>query len=164
MFNILIRQSSAEKTAEKQQQNQQQQQQNNKKRKAPRNHQMIPCVSLADTSILGNMKERAKEMKVFGCSFKFWNNFGRGLNENKGKKTTEFLVFFVYSLPVVLFACLPTNQQWPTFRYEILKSSRFLFTMTNILNIQKQNKNQNNANRRFRIYSIGFSFKSLVFL
>lgn len=80
MFNILIR--SSEKTAEKQQQ---QQQQPSKKRKVPRNHQMIPCVSLADTSILGNMKERAKEMKVFGCSFKFWNNFGRGLNENKGK-------------------------------------------------------------------------------
>lgn len=98
MFNILIRQSSAEKTAEKQQQP-------SKKRKAPRNHQMIPCVSLADTSILGNMKERAKEMKVFGCSFKFWNNFGRGLNENKGKDKqqqqtkTEFLVFFYFFSP-----------------------------------------------------------------
>lgn len=90
MFNILIRQSSSssEKTAEKQQQLQQNPQQS-KKRKAPRNHQMIPCVSLADTSILGNMKERAKEMKVFGCSFKFWNNFGRGLNENKGKDTNK---------------------------------------------------------------------------
>lgn len=90
MFNILIRQSSSEKTAEKQQQQQQPQNpQQSKKRKAPRNHQMIPCVSLADTSILGNMKERAKEMKVFGCSFKFWNNFGRGLNENKGKDTNK---------------------------------------------------------------------------
>lgn len=109
MFNILIRQSSsADKTAEKQQNNQLQNSSttnnnnnnsnNNKKRKAPRNHQMIPCVSLAETSILGNMKERAKEMKVFGCSFKFWNNFGRGLNENKGNKLQNFLFFSTYIL------------------------------------------------------------------
>jgi hypothetical protein len=35
---------------------------------------MIPCVSLTETSVLGNMKERVKEMRVFGCRLNFWNN------------------------------------------------------------------------------------------
>lgn len=33
---------------------------------------MIPCVSLTETSVLGNMKERVKEMRVFGCRLNFW--------------------------------------------------------------------------------------------
>lgn len=35
---------------------------------------MIPCVSLTDTSVLNNMKERVKEMRVFGCRINFWNS------------------------------------------------------------------------------------------
>ena len=35
---------------------------------------MIPCVSLTETSVLGNMKERVKEMRVFGCRLNFWNS------------------------------------------------------------------------------------------
>lgn len=40
----------------------------------PRNNhpQMIPCVSLTEKSVLGNMKERVKEMRVFGCRLNFW--------------------------------------------------------------------------------------------
>lgn len=35
---------------------------------------MIPCVSLTETSVLGNMKERVKDMRVFGCRLNFWHN------------------------------------------------------------------------------------------
>lgn len=45
---------------------------------------MIPCVSLTETSVLGNMKERVKEMRVFGCRLNFWNNVTPNLT-NKGK-------------------------------------------------------------------------------
>lgn len=35
---------------------------------------MIPCVSLTETSVLYNMKERIKDMRVFGCRLNFWNH------------------------------------------------------------------------------------------
>ena len=44
---------------------------------------MIPCVSLTDTSVLNNMKERVKEMRVFGCRLNFWNNVTNNVT-NKG--------------------------------------------------------------------------------
>lgn len=49
---------------------------------------MIPCVSLAETSVLGNMKERVKEIKVFGCRLNFWNNLGQSLTNSKGRFNT----------------------------------------------------------------------------
>lgn len=45
---------------------------------------MIPCVSLTETSVLGNMKERVKEMRVFGCRLNFWNNVTANFS-NKGR-------------------------------------------------------------------------------
>lgn len=45
---------------------------------------MIPCVSLTETSVLGNMKERVKEMRVFGCRLNFWNNITATLTTEKG--------------------------------------------------------------------------------
>lgn len=47
--------------------------------------QMIPCVSLAETSVLVNMKERVKEMRVFGCRLNFWHNVTSNIS-NKGKR------------------------------------------------------------------------------
>jgi len=47
---------------------------------------MIPCVSLAETSVIGNMKERVKEMKVFGCRLNFWNHIGHSLTSSKTKE------------------------------------------------------------------------------
>ncbi|TDG44305.1 hypothetical protein AWZ03_009278 [Drosophila navojoa] len=47
---------------------------------------MIPCVSLAETSVIGNMKERVKEMKVFGCRLNFWNHIGHSLTSSKAKE------------------------------------------------------------------------------
>lgn len=44
---------------------------------------MIPCVSLTETSVLGNMKERVKEMRVFGCRLNFWQNVTNNIS-NKG--------------------------------------------------------------------------------
>lgn len=44
---------------------------------------MIPCVSLTETSVLVNMKERVKEMRVFGCRLNFWNNVTNSIS-NKG--------------------------------------------------------------------------------
>lgn len=41
---------------------------------------MIPCVNLTETSVLGNMKERVKDMKVFGCRLNFWNAIGNSIN------------------------------------------------------------------------------------
>lgn len=49
---------------------------------------MIPCVSLTETSVLGNMKERVKEMRVFGCRLNFWNNVTNNIT-NKGKKKSN---------------------------------------------------------------------------
>lgn len=40
---------------------------------------MIPCVSLTETSVLGNMKERVKDMRVFGCRLNFWHNNDKDL-------------------------------------------------------------------------------------
>jgi hypothetical protein len=34
---------------------------------------MIPCVNFTEISVLNNMKERVKEMRVFGCRLNFWN-------------------------------------------------------------------------------------------
>jgi len=45
---------------------------------------MIPCVSLTETNVLGNMKERVKEMRVFGCRLNFWNNIAPNLQTVKG--------------------------------------------------------------------------------
>lgn len=44
---------------------------------------MIPCVSLTETSVLGNMKERVREMRVFGCRLNFWQNVTNNIS-NKG--------------------------------------------------------------------------------
>lgn len=44
---------------------------------------MIPCVSLTETSVLGSMKERVKEMRVFGCRLNFWHNVTSNIS-NKG--------------------------------------------------------------------------------
>lgn len=46
--------------------------------------QMIPCVSLTETSVLGSMKERVKEMRVFGCRLNFWNTVAPKLAATKG--------------------------------------------------------------------------------
>lgn len=46
---------------------------------------MIPCVSLTETSVLGNMKERVKEMRVFGCRLNFWNNVTANFSNKHGK-------------------------------------------------------------------------------
>lgn len=48
---------------------------------------MIPCVSLTETRVLGNMKERVKEMRVFGCRLNFWNNVAS--NNNNGATATN---------------------------------------------------------------------------
>lgn len=50
---------------------------------------MIPCTSLTETSILASIKERAKEMRVFGCRVYFWTNNNNIANipDNKGKAT-----------------------------------------------------------------------------
>lgn len=69
---------------------------------------MIPCVSLAETSVLGNMKERVKEMKVFGCRLNFWNNISQSLTSSKGMwiisyNTNKFKYFFVFLLVIKMF-------------------------------------------------------------
>lgn len=49
---------------------------------------MIPCVSLTETSVLFNMKERIKDMRVFGCRLNFWNHnisSANALGHVKGK-------------------------------------------------------------------------------
>lgn len=51
---------------------------------------MIPCVSLAETSVIGNMKERVKEMKVFGCRLNFWNHIGHSLTSSKAKEGKRY--------------------------------------------------------------------------
>lgn len=50
---------------------------------------MIPCVSLTETSVLGNMKERVKDMRVFGCRLNFWHNNDKDLQQTKEKIETE---------------------------------------------------------------------------
>ncbi|XP_055387236.1 tyrosine-protein kinase Btk29A isoform X2 [Condylostylus longicornis] len=46
---------------------------------------MIPCVSLTETSVLSNMKER---VKIFGCRLSFWNNMGHSLTSTKGTESS----------------------------------------------------------------------------
>lgn len=58
---------------------------------------MIPCVSLTETKVLGDMKERVKEMKVFGCRLNFWNNINASLTTTKGV-CTQFLKIFFFNL------------------------------------------------------------------
>lgn len=53
---------------------------------------MIPCVSLTETSVLGNMKERVKEMRVFGCRLNFWNNISASLTTEKGLSELYFFL------------------------------------------------------------------------
>ena len=55
---------------------------------------MIPCVSLTETSVLGSMKERVKEMRVFGCRLNFWNNVTNHIS-NKGKQNHHQLTVSV---------------------------------------------------------------------
>lgn len=55
---------------------------------------MIPCVSLTETSVLGNMKERVKEMRVFGCRLNFWNNLTATIETEKGWCFTFYCLFF----------------------------------------------------------------------
>jgi len=66
---------------------------------------MIPCVSLAETSVIGNMKERVKEMKVFGCRLNFWNHIGHSLTSSKTKEGKYQVV--QWGIPVFYFA-VPT--------------------------------------------------------
>lgn len=62
--------------------------------------QMIPCVSLTETSVIGNMKDRVKEMRVFGCRLNFWNNV-KEINNHKDKdKEKGDLLFFLF---IILF-------------------------------------------------------------
>lgn len=53
---------------------------------------MIPCVSLTETRVLGNMKERVKEMRVFGCRLNFWNNITQSLATQKGSYFYLYLI------------------------------------------------------------------------
>lgn len=62
---------------------------------------MIPCVSLTETSVLGNMKERVKEMRVFGCRLNFWHNVTSNIS-NKGSYALNYehlsiVVYFRHS-------------------------------------------------------------------
>lgn len=47
---------------------------------------MIPCVSLTETSVLGSMKDRVKEMRVFGCRLNFWHNVKELNHKDKDKE------------------------------------------------------------------------------
>lgn len=56
---------------------------------------MIPCVSLTETSVLYNMKERIKDMRVFGCRLNFWHHSissSNALAHSKG--LSSFFLFF----------------------------------------------------------------------
>lgn len=55
---------------------------------------MIPCVSLTETRVLGNMKERVKEMRVFGCRLNFWNNITQSLATQKGFYFIFLILFY----------------------------------------------------------------------
>lgn len=57
---------------------------------------MIPCVSLTETSVLGNMKERVKEMRVFGCRLNFWNNLTATIETEKGSCYIYVLLLIYY--------------------------------------------------------------------
>lgn len=50
---------------------------------------MIPCVSLTETSVLGNMKERVKDMRVFGCRLNFWHNNDKDIQAKQEKIEPE---------------------------------------------------------------------------
>lgn len=58
---------------------------------------MIPCVSLTETSVLYNMKERIKDMRVFGCRLNFWNHSisSAGALHSKGL-ILFFILFFLF--------------------------------------------------------------------
>lgn len=64
---------------------------------------MIPCVSLTETSVLNNMKERIKDMRVFGCRLNFWNHHtistASALSHSKGLPS----IFFYFHLLVNSF-------------------------------------------------------------
>lgn len=62
---------------------------------------MIPCVSLTETSVLGNMKERVKEMRVFGCRLNFWNNIQPTLNNNE-----KGIFIIIYILIKTIINCI----------------------------------------------------------
>lgn len=61
---------------------------------------MIPCVSLTETSVLGNMKERVKEMRVFGCRLNFWNNLTATIETEKG---SCYILCFTVNLLCIFF-------------------------------------------------------------
>lgn len=65
---------------------------------------MIPCVSLTETSVLYNMKERIKDMRVFGCRLNFWNHNISSANafHSKGLNIV-FISFFSLLFYVYLF-------------------------------------------------------------
>lgn len=77
---------------------------------------MIPCVSLAETSVLGSMKERVKEIKVFGCRLNFWNNLGQSLTGSKGMFLfllfSSFFIFFWFCKPSAALCALPHTHSW----------------------------------------------------
>lgn len=58
---------------------------------------MIPCVSLTETSVLGNMKERVKEMRVFGCRLNFWHNVTSNIS-NKGMCSHQLSIDFRHKI------------------------------------------------------------------
>lgn len=53
---------------------------------------MIPCVSLTETSVLYNMKERIKDMRVFGCRLNFWNH---SISTAGALHTKGLIIFFL---------------------------------------------------------------------
>lgn len=59
---------------------------------------MIPCVSLTETSVLYNMKERIKDMRVFGCRLNFWNHSISSTNAFHSKGLNFFVCFLCYSI------------------------------------------------------------------
>lgn len=67
--------------------------------------QMIPCVSLTETSVLGNMKERVKEMRVFGCRLNFWALTPK-LAVTKGIIMESFILFLKKRIIAMLLICL----------------------------------------------------------
>lgn len=59
---------------------------------------MIPCVSLTETSVLNNMKERIKDMRVFGCRLNFWNHSissANALAHAKGLKPQHHFLLYL---------------------------------------------------------------------
>lgn len=55
--------------------------------------------------MLGNMKERVKEMRVFGCRLNFWNNISASLANNNDKGLVlEYVICNLLNIYCILLA------------------------------------------------------------